>query len=307
MVEMGQHATALENPADADTRRGTPPGRDPARRDPARSAIPAAERQAILVRTVKLDVIPRLLSLVRSSDLERNLEAGAAPAANPAITPAHVLELANLALHGHDRAASAFVLDLRERGIPAETLLLELLTPVARLLGEWWEQDVCSFLEVTTGLWRLQEAMYGISPAFLAKASVPAGPRILLVPLPGEQHTFGLSMVFEFFRQAGWNAWSGPVASRAELAAAVSREWVDVVGFSLGSDERLEEARAEIEAVRVASRNPGLFVVVGGPAFGASAGLAASIGADGTAVDGAQAVAMAAELLERSGRRVRRG
>ena len=300
MVEMGQRATAPDSLAGPDAK-GTA-----ACRAPARAAIPRTERQAILVRTVKLDVIPRLLSLVRSPDASQSGALESAPLPVPVVTPAQVAELADLALHGHDRSVCTLVGDLREQGISAESLLLDLLTPVARRLGEWWEQDVCSFMEVTTGLWRLQDAMHGLGPTFLSSGALPPGPRILLVPMPGEQHTFGLSMVFEFFRRAGWNAWSGPVASREELAEAVSREWVDVVGFSLGSDERLEAAREEIQAVRDASRNPGLFVMVGGPPFVASSGLAASIGADGTAQDGAQAVATAAGLMQRSGRRARR-
>ena len=294
MVEMGHCATALGSLPDADASRAAP-----SRRAPARTTIPKAERQAILVRTVKLDVIPHLLSVVRPAE--------AAPAPVPAITAADVAGLADLALHGHDGAAAAFVGALREQGITAEALFLDLLTPVARQLGEWWEQDVCGFTEVTTGLWRLQDAMHGLSPAFLSAAPMPSGPRILLVPMPGEQHTFGLSMVHEFFRRAGWNAWSGSVNSRAELEAAVRRQWVDVVGFSLACDEQLDAARAEILAVRQASRNAGLFVVVGGPLFVADSVLAASIGADGTAQDGAQAVAMATALLDRrDGRQARR-
>ena len=191
---------------------------------------------------------------------------------------------------------------MRRRGIAPEAVYLDLLAPTARRLGEWWEDDICDFTQVTTGLWRLQIAMRELSPAFLAASSVASGPRprVLLAPLPGEQHTFGLSMVHDFFRRGGWDAWSGPVADRAELAAMVRHQWVDVVGFSLACDERMDTARAEIRAVRLASRNPGLAVMVGGPPFVANPGLAAEIGADGTAENGLQAVAAAGELLRRA-------
>lgn len=294
MVEMSQCAADLESQTETDTTQSAPSRRAP------RTTVPRAEREAILVRTVKLDVIPRLLSLVRVPN--------AVQAAVPGITPGHVADLADLAVYGKEGAVSAFVTGLREQGLAAESLFLDLLTPVARRLGEWWEQDICGFTEVTTGLWRLQDAMHGLRPAFLSAAPFPSGPRILLIPIPGEQHTFGLSMVHEFFRRAGWNAWTGPIGSRAELAEAVRRQWVDVVGFSLGSDDRLDAARQEVAAVRAASRNPGLIVLVGGPPFVLSPGLAASIGANGTAADGAQAVAMAAGLVgQGSRRRGRRG
>lgn len=263
-----------------------------------RTTIPRAERQAILLRTVKLAVIPQLLALVQAPE----------PAPIAAITPDHVAALADLAVYGTDDAASALVAELRERGVPAEALFLDLLTPVARRLGEWWEQDVCGFTEVTTGLWRLQDAMHGLRPAFLSAAPLPTGPRILLLPVPGEQHTFGLSMLHEFFRRAGWTVWSGPVDNRAELQEAVRSQWVDVVGFSMGSDDRLDAAREEIRAVRAASRNPCLVVLIGGPPFVADPGLASALGADGTAADGAQAVAVAASLVGHDeGRRRRSG
>lgn len=294
MVEMGQCATALDSQTDA---QGAPSRSASARA----GTISRAERQAILLRTVKLDVIPRLRSRAEP----------AVPV--PVVTPAQVAELAELSLRGHDGAVSTFVGDLREQGIDAEALFLHLLAPAAAHLGEWWEQDVCSFVEVTAGMWRLQDALHCLgrafqAPALHALAPSRSGPCILLVPLPGEQHTFGLSMVHEFFRRAGWNAWTGPVSSRAELAATVRRQWVDVVGFSFGSDDRLEAARAEIQAVRLASRNPALAVMVGGPPFVASPDLAASIGADGTAENGAQAVAAASALVHaRSSRKERRG
>lgn len=251
-------------------------------------------RKAILTRTVQLDVIPRLV--VAHNAL-------AAPAAPPAlaVAPADVAELVQLVLARGEPATIAFVEAMRDRGAAAESLYLDLLAPAARRLGVMWEEDACDFTEVTVGLWRLQSAMRELSPSFLDNRVSRAGsPRILLVPLPGESHTFGLSMVYEFFRRAGWNAWSGPVRDSAELAALVRRERVDVVGFSLSCDERLETVYSEIRAVRRASLNPGLSIMVGGPPFVGNPLLAAQLGADGTATDGQQAVAQAQALVEDS-------
>ena len=243
-------------------------------------------RRAILTRTVQLDVLPRLVIA----------HAAAAPPPGPslAVAPTHVAELVQLVLSRGEPAALAFVEAMRDGGAAAESIYLDLLAPTARRLGTMWEEDLCNFTEVTVGLWRLQSAMRGLSPSFLDQpAGRTCGPRILLVPLPGESHTFGLSMVYEFFRRAGWSAWSGPVRSSAELAILVGRERVDVVGFSLSCDERLEVVYSEIRAVRRASLNPGLAVMVGGPPFVGNPQLAAQLGADGTATDGRQAVAQA--------------
>ena len=252
-------------------------------------------RRAILTRTVQLDVIPRL---VAARGAVGTMAAVSAPLA---VAPAHVAELVQLVLARGEPAAIAYVEAMRERGAGAEAIYLDLLAPAARRLGVMWEEDTCDFTEVTVGLWRLQSAMRELSPSFLDQRSQRTDVhRILLVPLPGESHTFGLSMVYEFFRRAGWNAWSGPVRDSAELIAMVRRERVDVVGFSLSCDERLESVYSEMRAVRRASLNPGIAVMVGGPPFAGNPLLAAQLGADGTATDGRQAVAQAQALVEDS-------
>ena len=261
----------------------------PARQD-------AERRRSILTRTVELDVIPRLLITHPRP---------AAPAGEGLlVTAMHVADLVGLVLSRGEPEAVAFVEAMHGQGAAAESLYLDLLAPAARRLGEMWEDDTCDFTEVTVGLWRLQNAMRELSPSFLRSVNPRSnGPRVLLVPLPGEDHTFGLSMVYEFFRRAGWNAWSGAVESSADLRGLVRHEWVEVVGFSLACDEKLDAVRAEIRSVRRASMNPGLAVLVGGPGFTANPLLAAEVGADGTATDGRQAVLQAQALVDLAAKR----
>jgi methanogenic corrinoid protein MtbC1 len=256
-------------------------------------------RRAILTRTVELDVIPRLL-IAHPMPV-----APLAPAvASLLVTAVHVADLVGLVLSRGEPEAVAFVEAMHDQGAAAESLYLDLLAPAARRLGEMWEDDTCDFTDVTIGLWRLQNAMRELSPSFLRVADTATqGPRVLLVPLPGEDHTFGLSMVYEFFRRAGWNAWSGPVESSADLRGLVRREWVEVIGFSLACDEKLDVVRAEIRSVRRASMNPSLAVLVGGPGFTVNPWLAAEVGADGTATDGRQAVLQAQALVDLAAKR----
>lgn len=282
-----------------------------ARQQAARSRARHAgqQRTDILTRVVELDVIPHLL---------RAHGAGGAPGAVPLMPPAvisaavipaqgslmisstQVSDLVSLVLDRGEPAAVAFVEAVHDKGALAETIYLDLLAPVARRLGEMWENDTCDFTEVTIGLWRLQNTMRELSPVFLRSLDVQAsGPRIVLVPLPGEAHSFGLSMVHEFFSRAGWDAWTGPVDSSADLRRMVKREWVDVIGFSLVCDDKLDTLRTEIAAVRRVSSNPALGVMVGGPGFTANPHLAAQVGADGTATDGLQAVLQAQALVDR--------
>jgi methanogenic corrinoid protein MtbC1 len=246
-------------------------------------------RRLILSQTVREEVIPRLLA-----QLPPQLS-------QAAVTEAQIIELADISLQGQGDEAIAFVTSLQQRGYAADVLYLSLLSPAAALLGQYWENDVCNFADVTIGLVHLQQAMRALGPAFFEghPLKAPVGPRALLMPLPGEQHTFGLSMLADFFRRAGWNTWSGTVETSAALREMVSSEWVDVVGFSVACDDMLDGVRREIEVAREASRNRDLVVMVGGPPFVREALLAQKVGADGTAKDGLQAVAAAQRLLPR--------
>lgn len=275
MDEMTFHANPVTRSPETDS------DRLPARVDRTR-------RRLILAEAVRSDVIPGLLA--RRSVPTR-----------PAIADSQIVALAELTLHGGGSEAVAFVTAMLRDGHAAEALYLDLLSPAAALLGQYWVDDVCNFADVTIGLVHLQQAMRALEQAFFAGAALagPSGPRAMLLPLPGEQHTFGLGMLADFFRRAGWHTWSGTVADSAALRAAVAGEWVDVVGFSLACDEMLDPVRREIASVRAASRNRAVVVMVGGPPFVADESLARRVGADGTAKDGLQAVAAAERLLPR--------
>ncbi len=260
---------------------------------PRHDAEDEARRQAIVEQTVEQDVIPRLL-------LNRRYESVVNPApVDPfAVSEAQVAELVRLVLAREEAKSVAFVEALHGAGYPAETLYLDLLAPTARQLGQMWTDDDCDFTDVTIGLFLLQNSLRELGATYRDNVALnPAAPRILLVPLPREQHTFGLSMVYDFFRRAGWNAWSGTVESESDLAGMVRASWFDIVGFSLPCDEQLDDARAMIRMVREASMNPKVAVMVGGPGFSSNPDLAGTIGADGTAVDGRQAVKAADALL----------
>jgi MerR family transcriptional regulator, light-induced transcriptional regulator len=252
------------------------------------------QRLARLAGAIEREVVPRLILARRAAPI------GPPGPSREAWTPSaeDVTEFAGLVLAHEVVVASSYVEAARARGASAEALYLELLAPAARHLGELWTADLCDFTEVTVGLCRLHQVLRELSPVFQNEGEhQPRGRRALLVPVPGEQHTFGLVMVAEFFRRAGWDVWCGPLASRGELVGIVRREWFAVVGFSACCDTRLEALASGIHAVRRASRNPAIGVLVGGPVFVEHPDLAPLIGADATAVDGRQATCQAENLL----------
>ena len=171
---------------------------------------------------------------------------------------------------GRDGAlAQAYFEAAPRRGHSIEWLCTHLLAPTARHLGGLWEQDLCDFVDVTLGMARLQE--------ILARFGSPAETRVvderhcaLLISMPGEKHLLGLEIVAESLRGAGWRVQVERGFDAVRSAAAVAAEWVGVVGVTLSGETGLETAARIIESVRRASVNPGVGILVGGPAFAQS-------------------------------------
>ena len=250
-------------------------------------------RLAVLSQAIEHEIIPRLMLAHRAPDECLS----AVVAIESPVSAEDVRAFAKLVLAPDENVAQACIEAMRVRGISVETIYLDLLAPVARYLGEQWELDLCDFTEVTVGLGRLQQVLRELSPAFGQSNHQPSGRSVLLLPGPGEQHTFGLVMVAEFFRRAGWDVGGGPWEAGADPVLMVQREWFDVVGFSLGNETQVDELAACIKAVRAAALNKSICVIVGGPIFIERPEFVAYVNADAAATNGSHAPELAGQLV----------
>lgn len=262
--------------------------------DAKRGDDDSEQRMARLARAIEQEIIPRLMLAHRLAH-----ECPQVPAVDSElISLRDVEDFARLVLSRDEDLPLACVEAIRARGVSIERIYLDLLAPTARYLGHLWNEDLCDFTEVTVGLGRLQQVLRELSPAFGQSVEHPAqGRRVLLLPSPGEQHTFGLVMVAEFFRRAGWDVTGGAWAAGADAAALVAAEWFDVIGFSLGAEVHLDALADSVRAVRHATCNPDIAILVGGPMFGAHPEYVQRVGADGMTIDGREAPALAESLI----------
>jgi MerR family transcriptional regulator, light-induced transcriptional regulator len=264
------------------------------RRDEGSDRHPCATSDS-LFRTVETEIIPRLMLLHRhDGDAQRG---EGASNDRTSVQASQVLEFASLVLSDRE-SAEAYLQNLLRRGVDFESLCLQLLAPTARHLGELWNADLCEFTDVTIALARLQGLVRFLSVG--AKRPQRAGGRghaALLVPVPGEQHTLGLTMVCDFFRASGWEVWADTPTSPDALLALVRDHRFDVVGFSIGNDKRIQALSELIRAIRTTSRNRGVRVLAGGPLLIERPQIAALVGADATAADARQAMLEAERLV----------
>jgi len=240
---------------------------------------------------IEFEVIPRLL-LAHSEPL---------PAAEPgpvAITAADVDRFTPLTLSHEAHQVLEVVESYLRRGASIETVFVDLLAPAARRLGQGWEQDSLDFVDVTMGLWRIQEVLREIaartpriaSSALLARSA-------LLSPMPGEQHTLGTAMVDECFARAGWDSELLLEPNRPDLLDRVATRSYDMIGLTVSCDSHIEPLPALIVAVRNLSLNPSVCVLIGGRVPTLNPAVAALVGADGTAPTATAAVLVAERLV----------
>ena len=262
---------------------------------PPASALKQAASEDRLLPIVETVIIPRLMMAHQNERLE-------APNA-PSIRARDISDFSQALMENRLPDANDIVADICGRGLSMDHVYLGLFAPAARYLGELWEADLCTFSEVTLCLWRLQTLLYELSPAFhgnakIAKLAPASERRILMATMPGQQHTFGLSMLSEFFRREGWIVLSVPSPKPGELQDSLSGNWFDVLALSVSTDNELPELGKTIRSARKTSRNPRLSVMVGGPLFLREPGLAATVGSDGCSSDADAALALALQLIQ---------
>ncbi len=247
-----------------------------------------------LVSTIEGEIIPRLMMVHKAESDATVSEANE----SPAIGQSDIEEFAKVVVKEDDHVINAYIKALRARNISVEELFLDLLAPTARHLGDLWVEDRCSFAEVTMGLGRLQQVLRWLSRDFVyGEDNKGPGRRALLVPAPGEQHTFGIFIVAEFLRRASWDVATTSPRSNEDIASTVNKEWFAIVGLSLGNELGLARLEKAIKRIRKSSRNEDVAVMVGGPVFIEHPEYCELIGADATAQDAEQTVSEAENLL----------
>ncbi|MEM7703804.1 MAG: cobalamin-dependent protein [Pseudomonadota bacterium] len=184
------------------------------------------------------------------------------------------------------------------QGVSVEDVYLDLLAPAAQYLGELWKTDECDFVDVTMGLWRLQEVMREItrrSPPI--SDPIGATRSALFCPIPGDVHSFGAQMIEDVFSRAGWQSEVLLKPGRRKLLDRISRQPFDLVGLTVSRDSPVSALAGLVKAIRGVAVKQNLIVLVGGYMINQNPACVEAIGADGTGVDAKAALETADRLI----------
>lgn len=194
-------------------------------------------------------------------------------------------------------AALELVLEFRTRGTTTEAIYLGYIAGAARRLGDRWENDEASFVDVSIGASRLYIIMRAMRPQLLA--GVPKREDVepaLFASTPGETHTLGVSMAADLFRSRGWAIDLVTGLDHDALVEAAGHDKYLVIGLSASSERSVVALARIIASLRVAS--PISSILVSGELATIEPELASLVDADSVAIDAAAAVGEMQRLLD---------
>lgn len=246
-------------------------------------------------------VIPRLMAdekqLTGTGSASAQTAAIAANALFP-VSDADVTAFAELSIAGEAATLLDFIDECLTRGSSVEHIYVDLLAPAARKLGTMWEDDHRDFIDVTMGLWRIQEVLRELGRRVPTPSSHGGGPRMALFStMPGDQHSLGTLMICECFERAGWCTEPLVEPTTSDLLGKLAGRHFDLVGLTVSNDCPTAALSSLVSSIRSVSSNPGIRVMVGGRLINEQPNLAVACGADATAVDALSALEMANLLV----------
>ncbi|UWR24348.1 B12-binding domain-containing protein [Sulfitobacter sp. S190] len=209
---------------------------------------------------------------------------------------ARIDALARALLDKGPQAGIEFIQSVRAQGASVETVYLGYLAEAARALGNWWEQDRISFVDVTIATGNIYAVMRGLKPLFRTVSATPATRSALFASVPGETHTLGIEMAADLFTKKGWDITLKRQMDHDEFIEQASLIGPPLIGLSAAGEHAIVPLARMIVALRIS--NPKAAIMVGGNVVNVASDLIETMGVEAMADDFDAAYAAANRLWE---------
>jgi methanogenic corrinoid protein MtbC1 len=180
--------------------------------------------------------------------------------------------------------AIGLAVDLLDRGVPAERLLLDVVAPAQVEVGVRWQRNEWNVAQ--------EHAATHISERVVAAVSAQVRPRatagrVVVACVDGEWHALPARLLAEVLRLNGWKvSFLGASVPAPHLVSYLRQHGPDAVAVSCALPTRLPVARRLIAAAKAVD----VPVLAGGRGFGPGARWAGRLGADRWAATAPEAV-----------------
>jgi methanogenic corrinoid protein MtbC1 len=195
---------------------------------------------------------------------------------------------------GDRRRALQAVEGARTGGLDLQAIYLAVLQPALREVGRRWE---CG--DMTVAQEHLATAITQTVMSRLAGEHFrdnEGGPLVVAACVDAERHALGLRMVCDLLELEGWTSlYLGASVPTPDLVAMVQARRPRAVALSVSLPPHLLAARDAVAAIRAAG-DPQPIILLGGRAV-TGPDIAARLGADVTASDAGEAVALLRQRL----------
>ncbi|MCR9255099.1 MAG: cobalamin-dependent protein [Alphaproteobacteria bacterium] len=248
-----------------------------------------ARASGLLERTIEAEIIPRLM--LAHSERDPAILDGV-HGGRPMSEAVSEQFCEDVMTQGTERLAT-IVEALYRGGMPLKEIYLHLLGPAAAHAGHLWKEDKVSFVDVTLALNRLHQVVHRLRALLPPVPTTEDANRILLTTLPGDQHSFGVTLLTDLFRQAGWTVYEASGDTANSLCARISSEWFDCVGLSVSNALTVDTVAPLVSRMRDASSNRDLKIIAGGHMLEDKAEMAQMLDVDAIVCDPDRAIATA--------------
>lgn len=191
----------------------------------------------------------------------KRLSSASGPKAIDQPSADQIEHLCHALLCENELAGAQFIQDAQSEGASIEAVYLNYLAPAARTLGEWWNDDLVTFTDVTLGTSRMYAIMRALRHQFSSGIQVDVKSAVF-VSVPGETHTLGVSMAADLFQKMGWDIDLKIGRLHDELIAEIAQTDAAIIGISFGGEHSLSALARLVIAIRIVK--PHTFVVVSG-------------------------------------------
>lgn len=210
---------------------------------------------------------------------------------------AEIAELCAALLSDDDEAADKIILAAQRDGADLDALYLGHVAGAASRLGDMWDSDQLSFLQVTLACARLYRIIRGLRHIISPSVNQGRDTRPALFMLaPGETHTLGIEIATDVVRQEGWDVDMLVGLDHDALVAQSEQRQYRAIVIVAHSDIMLEPVTRLALALRIAQ--PTARLVVAGHLLDHHSEVEELVGADAVIKDIPSAVATLEAVME---------
>jgi len=211
-------------------------------------------------------------------------------------TEDEIAELCDALLSPQDRAADDFILNVRRNSADIEVVYLSYVAGAARRLGQLWDEDQISFMDVTLGCGKLYRIIRGlrhvIAPSIIKdRDEYPA----MFALVPGETHTLGIEIATDIFRREGWDVDMMVGLDHDHLIEQSDRRTYRAIVLVANSDSMIEPLTRLVLALRIS--HPMSHIVVAGNILNHYPNISSLVGSDAVIRDIETAVVKLRDVL----------